>query len=52
MLPLLFCPIALLVGTMEDPPNNHPAQHVAASNVTTKNDFLIMNKTPWENSDV
>jgi hypothetical protein len=40
--------MALLDGTMEDPPNSKPAQQVAASNVTTKNDFLIMRKTPWK----
>jgi hypothetical protein len=44
--------MALLDGTKEEPPNSKPAAHVAAINVTTKNNFLIINKTPWEKSDV
>ena len=47
---LSFCAdvMALLDGTKEEPPNNKPAAHVAAIKVATKNNFLIMNKTPWK----
>jgi hypothetical protein len=34
--------MALLDGTTEDPPNIKPAAQVAASNVATKNNFLII----------
>src|ERR1043165_2164311 len=41
---LSFCAdvMALLDGTNEEPPNNKPAAHVAASKVATKNNFLII----------
>ena len=38
--------MALLDGTKEDPLNIKPAAQVAASNVATKNNFLIIIRLP------